>query len=175
MWPEQNGARATFLFRMLSDVCPHAGRALGGRRVQPQPHASVENASPRALRGMPRDRRCHLHCATRISLSRTINLHGKPTSESGSRVTKLLVTMLTTSPRDAPDVIVHSSATPLSRCSAHRMNASYVPSLSVVISVASRRRARSSSDQHARVRESDDLGRSRATSGGCHARSVTNA
>jgi hypothetical protein len=72
----------------------------------------------------------------RISLFDTINVHGKPTSESGSRATKLLVTMLTTSPRDSPDVIVHSSATPSSRCSAQMMNASYVPSFNVVIGVA---------------------------------------
>ena len=115
------------------------------------------------------------HCATRMSSPCTCNVHANPTSDNGSRAPKLLVTMLTTSPRCVPDVIAHSSATPSSRASAQMMNASYAPSSSCVMRTTRRRHASSSEKPRTRMRVSDDDAMHRATSGGCQPRSVTNA
>jgi hypothetical protein len=138
MWPEQKPLGPHFFSRnllgrvlTLGANCARCARGAitvdsAGSRPGSRPDARIANIATRV-----RAR----HCAMRISLSATINVHGNPTSESGSRATKLLVTMLTTSPRRSPEVIVQSSTTSPSRCSAQMMNASYVPSLSVVISV----------------------------------------
>jgi len=138
MWPEQQRSGhisfpESFVRRVLT-LCANGARSARGSQRRPRRRLRnvrrVRSAARRVARVCT-----SCHCATRISSPETINVHAMPTSESGSRATKLLVTMLTTSPRRSPDVIVHSSMTASSRSSAQMMNASYVPSLSVVMSV----------------------------------------
>jgi len=175
MWPEQKRSghisfRECFR-RIFLTLCAHGASAARSVRVR----VDARDRSTRPCRARRRSGADTHYCVMRISLFETINVHGKPMSESGSRATKLLVTMLMRSPRCSPVVIVHSSATPSSRCSAEMMNASYVPSRSVVMIVTRVVDARTSSAAHARLRASVNSRASRATSGGCHARCVTNA
>ena len=100
-------------------VCAQFAPRFGMRVVVAKRDAEARVALPVAYRDPNA-----AHSVTRISSPRTCSVHGKPTSENGSRAAKLLVTMLTTSPRYSPAVIAHSKAIPCSRVSADTMNAS---------------------------------------------------